>query len=322
MDAWVFEDRLYDLGVTSQAIKKSTIALSFLRLIGRDSSCAVKEKLGEDGSMGVIVMAMVLGTIGACVLLDRWGIEDTWCCRRQQSADEMRAMASKIPRKRPPPPPGTCDSIGDISDDSLLVFSVRGGDALLEEAEALAREEALEEKYGKGKVPSRLRVRVGDHPLGMGAGEDDDVDQSCGLCSAEAGAAAAMELELAAIQAAMLPSPVRSEYDDNDDEDESDYEDDDDGDETMTSSADSTELRGYEEMGRLAAEKAKPAGVSPQKQSPSKSLADVKGGGGSGGGPLPPLAESPRSRLHQRLAAVRGKCKGNLTLLEIAGRVF
>ena len=46
-----------------------------------------------------------------------------------------------------------------------------------------------------------------------------------------------------------------------DDDDESDSEADHDGDETMMSSGDSTELRAYEQMGRLAAEKAKIAGV-------------------------------------------------------------
>ena len=134
--------------------------------------CAVREKFGESGQTGMIVMSMVLGTIGACVLLDQWGIEETWCCKsRPASAEEITAMST---------------------------------DPLLIEAEALAKEEALEERYGKGKVPTRLRVRVGDHPLGMGAGEDDDVDLSCGVCSTDAGAAAAMELELAAIEAAML----------------------------------------------------------------------------------------------------------------------
>ena len=129
-----------------------------------------------------------------------------------------------------------------------------------------------------------------------------NVDLSCGVCSTDAGAAAAMELELAAIEAAMLSprsSGTASEASEYDDDDESDSEADHDGDETMMSSGDSTELRAYEQMGRLAAEKAKIAGASPQKRSPNKLLVEMKVGE-----KLASLAESPRSRLHQRLGAI------------------
>eukprot|EP01043_Picozoa_sp_COSAG02_P054893 COSAG02_NODE_6287_length_3674_cov_22.702098_1_plen_731_part_00 len=53
--------------------------------------CAIREQL-RISSTTSMVMGIVVATVGVCVLLDRYGVEDTSCCRRSHSAEELRRI--------------------------------------------------------------------------------------------------------------------------------------------------------------------------------------------------------------------------------------
>ena len=53
--------------------------------------CAIREQLRISRTTSM-VMGIVVATVGVCVLLDRYGIEDTSCCRRSHSAEELRRI--------------------------------------------------------------------------------------------------------------------------------------------------------------------------------------------------------------------------------------
>ena len=53
--------------------------------------CAVREHLQISRTTSLVV-GIVAATVGACMLLDRYGIENTSCCRRSHSAEELRRI--------------------------------------------------------------------------------------------------------------------------------------------------------------------------------------------------------------------------------------